>query len=51
MILAQITDTHIKLPGKRAYGRVDTAGFLAKAVAHLNALDPAPDAVAMTVGT
>jgi 3',5'-cyclic AMP phosphodiesterase CpdA len=48
MILAQITDTHIKLPGKRAYGRVDTADFLAKAVAHLNALDPAPDAVAMT---
>ena len=48
MILAQITDTHIKVPGKRAYGRVDTADFLAKAVAHLNALDPAPDAVAMT---
>ena len=25
MLIAQITDTHIKLPGKLAYKRVDTA--------------------------
>ena len=48
MILAQVTDTHIKLPGKLAYRRVDTAGHLARAVAALNALDPRPDLVALT---
>ncbi len=48
MIIAQITDTHIRIPGKLAYRRVDTAKYLAEAVAHLNALDPLPDLVAMT---
>lgn len=48
MIIAQITDTHIRLPGKLAYRRVDTAKYLAEAVAHVNRLDPAPDAVVMT---
>ncbi|MEO1468959.1 MAG: phosphodiesterase [Pseudomonadota bacterium] len=42
MLLAQITDLHIKAPGKRAYADVDTAAHLAAAVAHLNALDPRP---------
>jgi 3',5'-cyclic AMP phosphodiesterase CpdA len=48
MILAQLTDTHIKLPGRLAYRRVDTAAHLARAVAAVNALDPQPDVVALT---
>lgn len=48
MIIAQVTDTHIRIPGKLVYRRVDTAKHLAAAVAHLNRLDPAPDVVAMT---
>jgi 3',5'-cyclic AMP phosphodiesterase CpdA len=48
MILAQVTDTHVKLPGRLAYQRVDTGAHLARAVAALNALDPQPDLVALT---
>lgn len=48
MIIAQITDTHIRIPGKLAYRRVDTAKYLAAAVAHVNRFDPAPDLVVMT---
>jgi 3',5'-cyclic AMP phosphodiesterase CpdA len=48
MIIAQITDTHIREPGKLAYGRVDTASYLAAAVAEVNRLEPQPDLVAMT---
>jgi len=48
MILAQVTDTHVKFPGKLAYRKVDTAAHLARAVAALNALDPQPDLVALT---
>jgi 3',5'-cyclic AMP phosphodiesterase CpdA len=48
MLIAQISDTHIKPEGVLAYGRVDTAAFLAGAVAHINALDPRPDLVLAT---
>ena len=48
MILAQVTDMHVKAPGKLAYRKVDTAAHLARAVAALNALDPQPDLVALT---
>jgi 3',5'-cyclic AMP phosphodiesterase CpdA len=48
MILAQISDLHIKNPGALAYRRVDTAAALKRCVARLNALDPRPDAVLMT---
>lgn len=48
MIVAQITDTHIKPRGVMAYDRLDTAPYLAAAVAHINALDPLPDLVIMT---
>jgi 3',5'-cyclic AMP phosphodiesterase CpdA len=48
MILAQVTDTHIRLPGRLAYGRVDTAAALARAVAALNVLHPQPDRVLLT---
>ncbi|KND55478.1 3',5'-cyclic-nucleotide phosphodiesterase [Candidatus Paraburkholderia kirkii] len=48
MLLAQITDLHVTLPGTLAYGRVDTAAYLARAIDALNALDPRPDAVLVT---
>ena len=48
MLIAQITDLHVKHEGKRAYGRVDTLPMLEAAVAHLRRLDPAPDAVLAT---
>ena len=48
MLIAQITDTHIRPKGVLAMGRVDTAGYLARAVAHINALRPAPDVVLVT---
>src|SRR5579859_141152 len=41
--IAQISDLHIKPPGKLAYGRVDTAKALERCVATLNALQPAAD--------
>lgn len=46
MLLAQLTDTHIRLPGSLAYGVVDTAAFLERAVAHL--IRRRPDAVIVT---
>ncbi|WP_299441337.1 phosphodiesterase [uncultured Rhodospira sp.] len=48
MILAQLTDLHIKAGRHLAYGRVDTADFLARAIDHLNALRPAVDAVLLS---
>jgi 3',5'-cyclic AMP phosphodiesterase CpdA len=48
MLLAQISDLHIKRPGALAYRRVDTATALAQCVARLNALAPRPDAVVIT---
>src|ERR1043165_8995739 len=48
MLLAQITDLHVMPKGQLAYGRVDTARMLRDAVAHLNRLDPRPDAVVIT---
>ncbi|HEY2000510.1 phosphodiesterase [Paraburkholderia sp.] len=48
MLLAQISDLHIKQPGALAYRRVDTGAALARCVAALNALNPRPDAVIMT---
>ncbi|MBB5443545.1 MULTISPECIES: phosphodiesterase [unclassified Paraburkholderia] len=48
MLLAQISDLHIKQPGALAYRRVDTAPYLARCVDALNALTPRPDAVLIT---
>src|SRR4051794_23887373 len=48
MIVAQLSDPHIVLPGALLYGRVDTADFLKRAVADLNRLDPPPDIVVIT---
>jgi 3',5'-cyclic-AMP phosphodiesterase len=48
MLIAQITDFHIRAPGKLAYRRVDTAAFLRRCVAQLMRLDPLPDIVLAT---
>ena len=48
MLIAQISDMHLKGEGELLYDRVDTTGFLERAVAHLNALDPRPDIVLAT---
>ena len=48
MLIAQITDTHIKPDGVLAYRRIDTAAFLARAVDHLLHQDPRPDVVLAT---
>jgi Icc protein len=48
MLIAQITDFHIKARGKMAYRVVDTATCLKEAVAALAAVSPRPDAVVAT---
>src|SRR5260370_37007817 len=48
MLIAQISDMHVKAEGELLYGRIDTAGFLERAVAHVAALDPPPDVVLAT---
>lgn len=48
MLIAQITDTHIKLPGKLAYRKVDTAAMLERCVAHLLSLKQQPDLILLT---
>lgn len=48
MLIAQITDPHIRIPGKLAYGIVDTAARLGECVAAVGRLDPQPDLVVLT---
>ena len=48
VLIAQISDLHIKPPGALAYGRVDTAKALERCVAALNAFRPAPDLVVIS---
>lgn len=48
MLIAQITDTHIKSPGRLSYGKVDTCLYLWQCVNHINALLPRPDVVLVT---
>lgn len=48
MLFAQITDPHVRQPGKPLSGRVETAGFLERMVKRLNALRPRPDCVLIT---
>jgi 3',5'-cyclic-AMP phosphodiesterase len=48
VLIAQITDMHIRPEGVLAYGRVDTAPYLARAVQHLLGLKPRPDVVLAT---
>jgi 3',5'-cyclic-AMP phosphodiesterase len=48
MLLAQISDLHFLPKGTLAFGQVDTAGCLERAIAHLNALVPTAAAVLIT---
>jgi 3',5'-cyclic AMP phosphodiesterase CpdA len=48
MIVAQLSDPHVVAAGELLYGRVDTARFLAHAVADINRLDPLPDVTVLT---
>ena len=48
MIICQLTDMHIRAPGSLAYGRVDTNGYFAAAIAELKTLSPAPDVYVLT---
>ena len=48
MLIAQITDTHIKAPGRLSYGKVDTCLYLEQCINHINALSPQPDVVLVT---
>jgi Icc protein len=51
MLIAQISDTHVGLPGGQLDRNYDTSGHLERAVNHLNALDPNPDCVLLTGDT
>jgi Icc protein len=46
--LAQLTDLHIREPGRLAYGRIDTAPYLQRAVQSVLRLRQQPDAVVLT---
>jgi 3',5'-cyclic-AMP phosphodiesterase len=46
--IVQLSDTHIREPGRLAYGVVDTAAFLQQAVSSVLALRQQPDAVVVT---
>jgi 3',5'-cyclic AMP phosphodiesterase CpdA len=48
MMIAQITDMHVRPRGKIAYGRVDTNAMLEAAVATLEGLPRKPDLVIAT---
>jgi 3',5'-cyclic-AMP phosphodiesterase len=48
LLIAQISDLHIKPPGELAYGHVDTAAALARCIGELNRLAPRPDLVVMS---
>lgn len=48
MIIAQISDFHLKPGGGLAYNTADTASLLKKVVSHINRLRPAPDVIIIT---
>lgn len=48
MLIAQVTDPHIKAEGQLAYRKVDTAENLRRCVRHLLRLETRPDVVLMT---
>jgi 3',5'-cyclic AMP phosphodiesterase CpdA len=48
MLIAQMTDLHVVARDRLWYGRIPTNAQLAEAVAHVNSLDPRPDAVIAT---
>ena len=48
MLIVQISDTHLAGTGKKTFGIAPMAEYLARCVAHINRLDPAPDLVIHT---
>jgi len=48
MLICQITDLHIRLPGQLCYGVVDTAKALSACLASIRALPQLPDVVVVT---
>jgi 3',5'-cyclic-AMP phosphodiesterase len=48
LLIAQISDLHIKPRGELAYGQVDTAAALMRCIRELNRLAPRPDLVVMS---
>ena len=48
MIIAQMTDTHVRRKGKLLHHMINTAKRLRKAVRLLNAIEPRPDVVVAT---
>jgi 3',5'-cyclic-AMP phosphodiesterase len=48
MLIAQISDLHLRTDGSLMHGRIDTRAALAYCVAHVNGLDPRPDLVLAT---
>ncbi len=48
VLVAQISDLHVKRRGELAYDRVDTAAALTRCVVELNRLKPRPDLVVIT---
>lgn len=48
MLICQITDLHIRMPGQLCYGVVDTARALVNCVAAIHALPQLPDVVVAT---
>jgi 3',5'-cyclic AMP phosphodiesterase CpdA len=48
MLIAQISDFHLRAEGSLAYGVADTAARLKRSVDHLNRLQPQPDLVIAT---
>ena len=48
MLIAQISDFHLKPEGVLAYEAADTVTPLRRAVDHINALNPRPDLVLVT---
>lgn len=48
MLIAQLTDTHIKAGGKLAYRKIDASAYLDTAIQHLNRFSPRIEAVIIT---
>jgi Icc protein len=48
VLIAQISDMHVKAEGQQLYDRIDTAAYLERAVAHVMGLNPLPDLVVAT---
>ena len=48
VLIAQISDLHLKRPGELAYGKVDTGAALRRCVAHLNGFRPRPSIVVIS---